>query len=340
MTSASDPDTDLFSSALGALRQGELAAASALCEQMLKSRPSDPAVQQLAATIELARGDGATAARWAASSLVHRPDHVPTLIIAGRAARLTGDLATAEERFRLAGALDPARAEPFFLLCITLLEEGKPEATALLKRLLEHYPDDADGWAMLGDALREARQPEAALIAFTRATSTRPSAVLHLRRGSILQSLGRLDEALAAFAAAQDLAPDSVQAILKTALCQKLAGELEDACRSLGRAVRLDPSIAEAWFELGLIQQDRQDLRRAIDAYEGALRARPAFAESAVNLGICRQALGDLKGAKEAYRIAVKTRMDTFGRIAQALACSSVGEIWLDPEALRRSLAH
>ena len=45
-----------------------------------------------------------------------------------------------------------------------------------------------------------------------------------------------------------------------------------------------------------------------------------------------------MTSAKVAYRLALKLRPDTFGRIAQALAASPMGEVWLDVAALRRSL--
>ena len=336
-----------LSAALVALRTGELDAADATCARLLQQAPDDPAVHQLAAAIALQRDDAALAARWAASSLERRPDHAPTLTIAGRAARRGGDPRQALALFRRAAALAPTRAEALFLCCITLLELGDGAASTVLQQLLQRFPDDPHGWQMLGAALDAARQPEAALIAFSRAAAAAPSAELHRRRGTILQSLQRHAEAASAFKAALDLAAasassanrnDRVRAALQLGLCLRQAGDADGADAVLQDLVRQDPSVAEAWFALGLVAQDRGRHAAAAAAYRQALAVRPQLAEAAVNLGICLQNCGDLPGAKEAYRSALQIRSDTFGRIAQALASAPSGEVWLDLPALRRSL--
>ena len=85
--------------------------------------------------------------------------------------------------------------------------------------------------------------------------------------------------------------------------------------------------------------QDQHDFGAAAKAYESALALDPNLAEAAVNLGAARQEGGDLAGAKAAYRQAVRTRGDTFGRVAQALSTSPRGELWLDLRHLRRTLS-
>ena len=183
----SEPD---LSTALSALREGDLDAAEAIARRLFGNAPDDPAVHQLAAVIALQRGEIQRAVRSATASLARRPDHVPTLVIAGRAARAAEDLAGAAAFFRRAAILAPDRADAAFLACVTLLELGDPEAGALLPRLLNQFPDDPEGWRLLGATLERADQSEAALLAFTRAAHTAPSVALHLRRGVLLESLG------------------------------------------------------------------------------------------------------------------------------------------------------
>ena len=77
----------------------------------------------------------------------------------------------------------------------------------------------------------------------------------------------------------------------------------------------------------------------AAAAYEAVLRLDPDRAEAALNLGTVRQEAGDLPGAKAAYARAVRSRPDSFGRIAQALPAAPKGELWLDLRALRQDLA-
>jgi tetratricopeptide (TPR) repeat protein len=327
-----------LAAALAKLRQGDIAAADAACRRLLQGAPRDPALHQLAAAIALRRGDAGEAARWAGSSLELRPAHPPTLLLAGRAARMAGERRPALGFFRDAARLAPERGEAAFLICITLLELGDGEAQAMLEHLLERFPDDAEGWSALGAALHQADQLPAALIAFTRAARAAPSPATQLRRGAVLQSLGRPADAAEAFRAALALAPDNVDAALKLGLCLRQAGDLAGAGAALERAVALDPARAPSWFALGLARQDGRDFAGAVAAYRRALALRPELAEAAVNLGIALQQSGDLAAAKAAYAEALRLRGDSFGRIAQALAAAPTGEVWLDLGALRRSL--
>jgi tetratricopeptide (TPR) repeat protein len=331
-------DSDL-STALLALRRGELDAAEAIARRLFESSPDDPAVHQLAAVIALQRGDVQRAVRSVAISLMRRPDHVPTLVIAGRAARAAEDLAGAAAFFRRAGILAPDRADAAFLTCVTLLELGDPEAATLLPRLFESFPDYGEGWSQLGAALQCAGKPEAALIAYTRAAHAEPSVTLQLQRGALLELLGRPGEAIDAYRAAALLAPDGAEAMLKLGLCARRTGNAEDAAAAVARAVALAPTSSNAWFALGLVEQDKRNFAAAAEAYRRALEIAPDFAEAAVNLGTCHQETGDIAAAKNAYRLALQLRPETFGRIAQALAAAPTGEVWLDIAALRDSLA-
>jgi len=339
MSSASDTNGPDLSTALLALREGDLDGAEAIARRLFADGPEEPAVYQLAAVIALQRGESLQALRLAAASLARRSDHVPTLIIAGRAARASNDLAAALAFFRRAMMLAPHRADAAFLTCVTLLERGDPEAQALLPWLLDQFANDPEGWGLLGAALQRAGQLEAALIVFTRAAHAEPSVALHLQRGALLESLGRLAEAVDAHRTAAALAPDSGVAMLKLGLCERRTGNAERAATAVSRAVALAPSNSDAWFALGLVEQDRHDFRAAADAYRRALEIRADFVEAAVNLGTSLQEIGDIAAAKAAYRLALRLRPDTFGRIAQALAAAPKGEIWLDIAALRNSLA-
>jgi tetratricopeptide (TPR) repeat protein len=326
------------SGALLALREGNLDAAEAIARSLFEKTPEDPAVHQLAALIALQRGEIEQAARAASASLARRPDHVPTLIIAGRAARASADLAAAAAFFRRAMALAPERADAAFCACVTLLERGDPEAQALLPRLLAQFPGDAEGWQLLGAALQKAGQSEAAVVALTRAANAAPSVALHLQRGMLLESLDRRVDAIAAYRAATDVVPDNADALLKLGLCLRRCGDI-DAAAVIEQAVGCDRNSADAWFALALVRQDQRDFAAAAEAYQHALDIRPDFAEAAVNLGTCYQEIGDVGPAKASYRLALQLKPEAFGRIAQALAAAPVGEVWLDVAALHKSLA-
>jgi tetratricopeptide (TPR) repeat protein len=338
MKSRTDRKANGLAGALAELRAGRLNAAEDISRRLLASAPRDPALHQLSAAISLRRGDFESAARWARSCLVLWPNHAPALVIAGRAARASGDLAEALACFRRAAELAPARSEPAFMTCVTLLERGDAEAHEMLKRLLRLFPDDAEGWHELGVTLRKANQLEGALVAFTHAASVAPNAIYRLHQGTVLQALGRAKEAIVAFQKALEVAPDLMEALVQVALCQRQIGEPRAACVGLEQVVAFDERNSHAWFALGMVRDDLHDFQGAILAYRKAVELRPDFAEAQVNLGLSLQRSGDLEMAMDAYRQAVRARADTFGRIAQALTSARKGQLWLDLKKLRRSL--
>ena len=296
--------TDLLPIA-AALGDGRIDDAERACGTALALRPHEPALLQIASLISLTAGRLDEALRRARSALALAPDHSPTLVVAGRAARRLGDGPGAVAAFRRAAIVSPERAEPAFLLCAALLEAGDPAALALLDGVTRRFPANALGWDEIGRTLAAAGKHEAALAAFSRAFEAAPSVTLALRRAAVLKDLGRLSETRDAIAAA----------------------------RALG------PLPARAWFMLGLVLQDLGSLAASADAYRKALDLDEAIAEAAVNLGIVLQETGDLDGARTAYGHAIRARPDTFGRIAQAITAPPKGELWLDLDALRASLA-
>jgi tetratricopeptide (TPR) repeat protein len=305
-----------FRLALQSLNAGDLSAAAASCENLLKVAPDDPAVWQLRATI-LLRQDRLGQDRLGQDrlgpalgaiqqSLVRRPGHLPSMILAARIFRALGRLAEAKMSLQNAVKGAPDLAEAAFLLCHVLLELQDVDFPSAFNDLLQRFANGSAGeWQSLGLMLQRAGQPKAALAAFTTAVRVDPGLVpAHFGRGLLLRE----------------------------------AGDMANAQAALAQAVAVEPGLAPAWFALGLTCQDLSDEAGAAAAFQSALDARPDLAEAAVNLGIARQRLGDMVGARAAYRQAMEVRPDTFGRIAQALSASSTGMLWLNPTALRNWL--
>jgi tetratricopeptide (TPR) repeat protein len=328
----------ILASALTELRGGRLDAAEKLCNQLYESAPQDPAPHQLAATISLQRGRLEDAARWVRSCLALCPDHPPALILAGRITRKIGDLVQAAVYFKRASQLVPDLPEPAFLTCVTLLEKGDPEAHAVLARLQQRFPNDAEGWREIGDTLWRAGQLEAAAVALARAANVSDDPSHQSRLGAALQALGRANEAIIAFRTALASAPDLAAPRMALAMCLRLTGELQMARIEFERALAIEPGDSRAWFALGLVCEDLHDRPGAIRAYRRSVELQPDFPEAHVNLGLNLQHFGDLESAMASYRRAVRLRPDTFGRIAQALTSAKKGQLWLNLGRLRRSL--
>ena len=95
---------------------------------------------------------------------------------------------------------------------------------------------------------------------------------------------------------------------------------------------------ASVWFDLGLAHQDLRDHVAAVAAFQKALDLKPDFAEAALNLGTALQDGGDIDAAMRAYATAYRLRPTMFGSIAMALTSAPHGRLWIDEDALRRSL--
>jgi len=294
----------LFKQSFADLNAGAIAAAEKTCKILLEYTPDDPRVTQLMAAIRLASGDFADAERFAQASLVRRPDHAPTIVLAGMAARKAGKLDLAANCFRRATALDPARPDAAFQACIVQIERMGADVVQLFGDLHVRFPGHASGWVEIGRALDGVGQSRLALSAFDLAFQTAPTAYLAYKRGELLYDLRELRQA-------------------------------ESALRYSATA---DGNQFSTWFKLGLVLQDLRDLAGAVDAYRRALAVRSESAEAETNLGIALQDSGDLRSAKAAYGRAMLVAPESFARIAQALAMAPTGELWLDMGALQSHL--
>lgn len=159
-----------------------------------------------------------------------------------------------------------------------------------------------------------------------------------LERARTLDRTDHRRDAAAAWHAVLHIAPQNREAMAHLGRIAWEDGDLATARAQLEGAVAGD-CPASTWFDLGVVRQDLRDHAGAAHAYREALARRPDHAEAAVNLGVALQEAGDMDAALAAYRMAYKLRPSTFGTIAMALTSAPHGRLWLDEDALRRSLS-
>ncbi|MES1937786.1 tetratricopeptide repeat protein [Salinisphaera hydrothermalis] len=220
-----------------------------------------------------------------------------------------------------------------------LLQRGDPRANNLLPRL-QAYPQHAQGWLQLGRVLTRLEQSGAAMVAFDQALAARQAPLAAaLEKADLMIASGQPADAARWLAEIQQRGNDDVRLTHRLGRAHYAAGNLEAAHAALQAAVDQAPDFAEAWFHLGLVEQDLDRPAAAATAYGKALSARPGMFEAALNLGISLQDTGAMEPAMDAYAQAVRIEPGCFNRVAQALTSASTGRLWLDPNALRRSLA-
>ena len=233
---------------------------------------------------------------------------------------------------------DPAQPGILFERCAQWLRQRDKRAAALLPQL-EEFAGYGAGWLLLGEALLDANQCEAALVAFRRVGKADPASTpALLAQSAAYVALGQPEAASAAYAEAERHAPGAKDHPYRLGIYLRSVRRPEAAQAAFVRAVTLDPGFVAAWFALGLVRQDLHDHPGAVTAYAAALTADPALHEAAFNLGVALQETGALEKALDAYAMAYRLRPAALGRIAHALTSSRTGCLWLSLDALGGAL--
>jgi tetratricopeptide (TPR) repeat protein len=181
----------------------------------------------------------------------------------------------------------------------------------------------ADAHHLLGLAHSLAEQKKEALAEFDRALSLNPRYVeAHLNRAVTLNELGRYDDAVAAFSAAQGLGgvdhtgfpaqEASRLANLHAELAEAYAeaGGIREAIEQYAQAANLRPEFVDLRYHLARLRLDAGDALQARVELEAILELRPSFFEARASLGMAHYLLGDLGAARAAWEQCARERKD------------------------------
>jgi predicted O-linked N-acetylglucosamine transferase (SPINDLY family) len=143
------------------------------------------------------------------------------------------------------------------------------------------------------------------------APARKPSRIdLHFQRGVAAHRSGRLDEAVAAYRVALELAPDDTGTLNNLSIALRQQGRADECFAVLHRLVELDPDNAGALNNFAIQLLARGDAAGAASACERALAVSPDLVQAQNNLGNARAALGDRAGAEAAFRAAIARDAD------------------------------
>ena len=284
MLAASPQDCRLLGAKARALNNlGRLDEAEAVFRQIIAIDPEN--IEGLAGLghVAAAKGDIAAAEHWWQRALQHEPDHVRSL---KGLARL------------MAGSRRPE------------------EACRCLTRVSELEPEDTDNWLNLAELLQFLDRFREAVSACKKAAALEPGrAEVHETLGRLHYSLGDVEDAEQAYAAALRNDPDSQEAASGRALCLDVMGrrdaglQLLDpylvaenhlpcvdyaAGRLLSGAGRYEEALAclkktvsstdrnwrlnpRPWYALGSVLEKLGEYGEAFDAWSEANRLKPAL---------------------------------------------------------------
>jgi protein O-mannosyl-transferase len=123
-----------------------------------------------------------------------------------------------------------------------------------------------------------------AIAAFAQAQELNPGlAETNLQTGKLLANQGRLDSAQAAFNIAAWLRPGDADARENLGLVLAQQGKLDEAMAQFQDALRLQPD-ARIWHHLAGIQAMKGQVKEAIASFQHAIELKPDFAPALNNL--------------------------------------------------------
>ncbi len=184
---------ELVALAVRLVNAGQREHARIVCEQAVAGHAPHPAVLQMLALLEMQDGRPAAALAQARASLQLRPDHLPTLFLAGDAALAVRDLDAASTALERAVAVAPAEGEAWFR--VSLVRQDRRDlsgAIAALERTLALQPERVDALVNLGIALQESRRLDDALRAYGRAYRLRAPTFGRIAHALATPGTGRL----------------------------------------------------------------------------------------------------------------------------------------------------
>jgi len=228
---------------------------------------------------------------------------------------------------------------------LLLKEKRIKEALSVARLTHQRYPNDVEGFGVLGACLRVNGKLDESMVILDRAILSDPNfaeALMH--RGLIKLALEDKLEALLDLEAAYQLKPhlsqigDLILSILyelkdagraipllnkkiklnpndenlhvNLALCYHELGYFDDAISAYYNAIKIRPDFAEAYNNLGVTLREKNCIENAVEAYKNAIAIRADFAEAHNNLGVCLREQGNLIEAMRAHQNAISVKVD------------------------------
>jgi Flp pilus assembly protein TadD len=174
---------------------------------------------------------------------------------------------------------------------------------ALMRRRLEKYPADFTAHFNLGAVLQTSGKLDEAISHFQKALQARPNDVAALTNlGASLQELGRLDEAIRRYRQALRIKPDYLNARYNLANSLLTQGQLDEGMSHLREVLRARPDDAGAHRSLGGALAMQGKLVEAASHLEQSLRLNPENADAHSDLGYVLARLDRLDQAIAHYQ--------------------------------------
>lgn len=252
-----------------------------------------------------------------------------------------GEHAAALAAFEALCLRDPCHAQAHAYRADALVALGRMrEASAAYEHALALEPDNAHACANFG-MLLIASSPERALELCQRAVTLAPDEPLLLNNlGRCLFELERMDEAMDAYADANQALPESATICCNIGAAWQESGDPLQAAVWYEHALARDPEFLDARIRAATLQVDHGDPETAAESLSAIVSAHPESVEAHLALARAQWETGDATAAIASYREAARLRPE-FAHIHAALAqvLASAGDVEGAIAAYRDALA-
>jgi tetratricopeptide (TPR) repeat protein len=218
------------------------------------------------------------------------------------------------------------------------------EAVKCYDRALQASPNYGDAHALLGRALVFMQKPQEALESFQRAFRMEPKLrkLISYQVGfaASLGSLGKTEEALAAYRDGASLDPKDAEAQGGIGWALSELGNYKDAERSLRAAIELNPDYASPYLTLAHVLQQLDRYEESIPFAERFVALEPGDFNGYVRLGWGLGQAGKCREAVFAYKKALELKPDEVAAVCGVgLFHYEAGDYKEAIEALEKSIS-
>ena len=244
------------------------------------------------------RGDYTQAVVLARGRVAAAPNDVATRIVLGRAEAALGRFEAAYDAFRQALRTDPRHVDALYYLGIT----AGVLAGAEHERLFTLAPGSARAHQLLAQSYQAQGRPDDARAAYEAALEADPRSVeLLVALGDLMRSQLRLEEAVAYYTRAAALAPKRYDVLYGLGVAHAFRREYGPAIERLRQALAVRPEAASARFNLARALLMSGQAGPAAAELEAVTATEPRMREAFYMLGRAYQALGRADDAARAF---------------------------------------
>jgi len=279
--------------------------ATAHLDAVIGRSTGHPDANYLRASLALRAGDYDAAKLHSEQVLRAFPGHVPSLLIAGAANYVLGQLEQADRYLSGVLAEEPSHGLARRLYASTRLRLGRDAADGpALIPLLDDSLDARQIVAISDPTARERADLEAGRAYFDELSVEYAGAIL----ADPAPGMAGLDAERSRLRASLEQAPDEVPFLIRLANLESRAGNMAESASLLQRALSADPYEVQAQSLLGQLHLRSGQPAMALRVTETALRRHPRDRVLLAVVGLARLRMGRARDAKLNFRSLVDLR--------------------------------